>query len=70
MKLCKYYLMNFCSKEDKYTFMHGGFLCKYYHTGMKCYSDVNCRFSHAKLEKNKKKKLLKVYMVNKNIDLI
>jgi len=60
MELCKFYLMDCCSKEDRCTFMHSEFPCKYYHTGMKCYSGVHCRFSHAKLNEEQKKKLLKV----------
>ncbi|KAE9544788.1 hypothetical protein AGLY_000330 [Aphis glycines] len=59
MKLCKYYLMDCCNKEDRCTFMHSGLPCKYYHTGIKCNSGVNCRFSHTKLDKEQKKKLLK-----------
>ncbi|CAH1712507.1 unnamed protein product [Aphis gossypii] len=54
MKLCKFYLIDCCSKEDRCTFMHSEFLCKYYHTGMKFYSGVNCWFSHAKLDKEQK----------------
>ncbi|XP_022182958.1 zinc finger CCCH domain-containing protein 4 isoform X5 [Myzus persicae] len=61
MELCKFYLMDCCSKEDRCTFMHSEFPCKYYHTGMKCYSGVNCRFSHAKLDEDQKKKLLKSF---------
>uniref|UniRef100_A0A2S2PDL3 Zinc finger CCCH domain-containing protein 6 n=2 Tax=Schizaphis graminum TaxID=13262 RepID=A0A2S2PDL3_SCHGA len=61
MELCKFYLMDCCSKEDRCTFMHSEFPCKYYHTGMKCYSGVNCRFSHAKLDEEQRKKLLKSF---------
>ncbi|XP_050538969.1 uncharacterized protein LOC126904221 isoform X2 [Daktulosphaira vitifoliae] len=61
MELCKFYLMDRCSKEDRCTFMHSEFPCKYYHTGMKCYSEPNCRFSHAKLDEDQKKILLKSF---------
>jgi len=60
MELCKFYLMDCCTKDDRCTFMHSEFPCKYYHTGMKCYSGPNCRFSHAKLDEDQKKILLKV----------
>lgn len=52
--------MDCCSKEDRCTFMHSEFPCKYYHTGMKCFAGPNCRFSHAKLDEEQKKVLLKV----------
>ncbi|XP_025412627.1 uncharacterized protein LOC112685069 isoform X3 [Sipha flava] len=61
MELCKFYLMDCCSKDDRCTFMHSEFPCKYYHTGMKCYSGPNCRFSHAKLDEDQKKILLKSF---------
>ncbi|XP_050422736.1 uncharacterized protein LOC126834678 isoform X2 [Adelges cooleyi] len=61
MELCKFYLMDRCSKEDRCTFMHSEFPCKYFHTGMKCYSEPNCRFSHAKLDDDQKKMLLKSF---------
>ncbi|VVC37121.1 Hypothetical protein CINCED_3A024573 [Cinara cedri] len=61
MELCKFYLMDCCSKEDRCTFMHSEFPCKYYHTGMKCYSGSKCRFSHAKLDEDQKKILLKSF---------
>jgi len=61
MELCKFYLMDCCSKEDRCTFMHSEFPCKYYHTGMECYSGPNCRFSHAKLDEEQKKILLKSF---------
>lgn len=61
MELCKFYLIDCCNKEDRCTFMHSEFPCKYYHTGMECYSGPNCRFSHAKLDEEQKKILLKVY---------
>lgn len=64
MELCKFYLMDCCSKDDRCTFMHSEFPCKYYHTGMKCYSGQNCRFSHAKLDEDQKKILLKVKFKN------
>lgn len=60
MELCKFYLMDCCTKDDRCTFMHSEFPCKYYHTGMKCYSGADCRFSHAKLDEEQKKILLKV----------
>ncbi|RZF46145.1 hypothetical protein LSTR_LSTR013103 [Laodelphax striatellus] len=49
MELCKFYLMDCCAKKDKCLYMHAEFPCKYFHTGLKCFSGKNCKFRHAKL---------------------
>lgn len=45
-ELCKYYLAGHCHHGDSCTYMHGEYPCKYFHTGVTCFSGDNCRFSH------------------------
>ncbi|KAG8223063.1 hypothetical protein J437_LFUL002011, partial [Ladona fulva] len=60
LELCKFYLMDCCAKKDKCLYMHKDFPCKYYHTGMKCFSGDNCKFSHGPLDDCLKAILLKI----------
>lgn len=59
LELCKFYLMDCCAKKDKCLYMHKDFPCKYYHTGMKCFSGEKCKFSHGPLNECLKAILLK-----------
>ena len=34
MELCKFYLLERCAKKEKCLYLHKGFPCKYFHTGM------------------------------------
>ncbi|KAE9530762.1 hypothetical protein AGLY_011224 [Aphis glycines] len=46
------------NKEERCTFVHRELTCKY-HTGMKCHSGIDCRFSHSKLDEKEKRNILK-----------
>ncbi|XP_046399938.1 protein suppressor of sable [Ischnura elegans] len=59
LELCKFYLMDCCAKKDKCLYMHKDFPCKYFHTGMKCFSGDKCKFSHGPLNETLKAILLK-----------
>ncbi|CAH1991242.1 unnamed protein product [Acanthoscelides obtectus] len=48
LELCKFYLMDCCAKGDKCSYMHSEFPCKFYHTGLNCTQDDNCKFAHGK----------------------
>ncbi|XP_065351688.1 bromodomain-containing protein 4-like isoform X3 [Cloeon dipterum] len=58
-ELCKFYLMDCCAKKEKCLYMHSEFPCKFFHTGMKCYSKENCKFSHDPLTDRTREILLK-----------
>ncbi|XP_059469011.1 uncharacterized protein LOC132192852 isoform X2 [Neocloeon triangulifer] len=58
-ELCKFYLMDCCAKKEKCLYMHSEFPCKFFHTGMKCYSKENCKFSHDPLTERTREILLK-----------
>lgn len=60
MELCKFYLMDCCAKKEKCLYMHGDFPCKFYHTGLECFSGDKCKFSHGELTEEKRIILLKV----------
>lgn len=60
MELCKFYNMNCCAKREKCLYMHKDFPCKFFHTGRRCESGDNCRFSHDKLTDITRTVLLKV----------
>ena len=50
MELCKFYLFERCAKKEKCLYLHKGFPCKYYHTGMRCLdTSDSCKFSHEPL---------------------
>ncbi|CAH4026894.1 unnamed protein product [Pieris brassicae] len=60
MELCKFYLMDCCAKRDKCLYMHADFPCKYYHTGLPCVYNDDCKFAHGKpLNENLKNIILK-----------
>ncbi|KAL0277803.1 UNVERIFIED_CONTAM: hypothetical protein PYX00_004962 [Menopon gallinae] len=59
MELCKFYLMDCCAKRDKCLYLHDEFPCKFFHTGLKCYSGKKCKFSHDPLNSLSKDILLK-----------
>ncbi|XP_050066823.1 uncharacterized protein LOC126555888 [Aphis gossypii] len=46
------------NEEERCTFVHRELTCKY-HTGMKCHSGIDCRFSHSKFDEKEKRKILK-----------
>ncbi|KAE9530739.1 hypothetical protein AGLY_011201 [Aphis glycines] len=46
------------NEEERCTFVHRELTCKY-HTGMKCHSGIDCRFSHSKLNEEQHRKILK-----------
>ncbi|GLH07965.1 Uncharacterized protein GBIM_13330 [Gryllus bimaculatus] len=59
MELCKFYLMDCCAKKDKCLYMHHDFPCKFFHTGLKCFSGPRCKFSHGHLSDQMRSILLK-----------
>ncbi|XP_050501117.1 protein suppressor of sable isoform X3 [Diabrotica virgifera virgifera] len=48
LELCKFYLMDCCAKGDKCSYMHSEFPCKFYHTGLKCAQEDDCKFAHGR----------------------
>nr|CAD7456438.1 unnamed protein product [Timema tahoe] len=60
MELCKFYLMDCCAKKDKCLYLHNDFPCKFFHTGLTCFSGERCKFSHGPLGDAMKSVLLKV----------
>ncbi len=60
MELCKFYLFERCAKKEKCLYLHKGFPCKYYHTGMRCLDSAeSCKFSHEPLTDEIRNILLK-----------
>ncbi|XP_049838671.1 uncharacterized protein LOC126284080 isoform X3 [Schistocerca gregaria] len=58
-ELCKFYLMDCCAKKDKCLYLHESFPCKFFHTGLKCYSGARCKFSHGPLSEQMRTVLMK-----------
>lgn len=60
LELCKFYLKDCCAKGEKCSYMHSEFPCKFYHTGLVCLQEDNCKFAHGKpLDEHRKQILFK-----------
>ena len=64
MELCKFYVLERCAKREKCLYLHKGFPCKFFHTGMpewRCKDTAeSCKFSHEPLTDVTRTILLKV----------
>lgn len=69
LELCKFYLMDCCAKKDKCLYMHHDFPCKFFHTGLKCFSGARCKFSHSQLSDAMRSILLKGTEGNRHNEL-
>merc|ERR1719167_1680262 len=60
MELCKFYVLETCSKQERCSYLHQEFPCKYYHTGQECTKSTEmCKFSHDNLTNETREILLK-----------
>ncbi|XP_058455505.1 uncharacterized protein LOC131432925 [Malaya genurostris] len=52
-KLCRYYYLDKCTKEQNCKYMHSEFPCKYYYFGLECHDGASCKLRHGSaLEKS------------------